>query len=110
MVTDGVSNTILVGEKQRDPTNLGTAGDDNNTAFVGHDNDNARFTSGSPQPDMAGADYTNYFGGPHPGGAYFVFGDGAVRKIVYAVDSTTFAHLGSRADHVPVDPNKFEAK
>ncbi|HSQ57125.1 MAG TPA: DUF1559 domain-containing protein, partial [Gemmata sp.] len=92
-VQDGLSNTILVGEKQCHPTVLGSAGGDNEAwNNSGWDQDHVRFGEAVPQPDYMHPTATSptfwsvRFGGPHPSGFTAVMGDGSVRLIRYGID------------------------
>ena len=106
---DGALNTILVGERPPSPDgaylplywgwwhyesnqDVGMAA--NATAVFSYSNG----TSGTacPNPDCyRQGDINNYcdtdhFWSPHPGGAYFIFGDGGVRVVSYNIGSTMF--------------------
>ena len=74
----------------------GGDGGDNESLFVGQDNDNYRTTYGAPQLDQAGV--TNYgnFGSCHVVGAYFAFGDGSVHLVSYEVNPAIFLAWGTR--------------
>lgn len=110
-VRDGLSNTFMLGEKYLNPDSYlnGQDGADNDTAFEGHDWDVLRWADATdmPQQDLAGSVQYRIFGSAHSGGCYFVFCDGAVHRINYAIDSTTYTYLGNRADAQAVDPTKF---
>jgi prepilin-type N-terminal cleavage/methylation domain-containing protein/prepilin-type processing-associated H-X9-DG protein len=105
-VLDGLSNTILVGEKYLNPDhydsglNLG----DNECMYVGADLDINRWTDRNegdqnrPVQDTRAFDSQTHFGSAHPGGAHFVLCDGSVRWIYYEIDSTTYGCLGNRHD------------
>lgn len=105
-IRDGLSKTIMVGEKQLHPDVWGRAGGDNeawnNTGWDG-DCDVMRFGStnwasnlGGLAPDLDHPDATqpaywsNKFGSSHPAGANFVFCDGSVRPIGYTVAPQAF--------------------
>lgn len=96
MVTDGLSNTILVGEKSIDPGWF-NGGSDARSAFVGHDVTVMCYTTAAaPLLDKSGSGGGGRFGSSHPGGFFAVFGDGAVHKISYEIDTWTFFRMGSR--------------
>jgi prepilin-type N-terminal cleavage/methylation domain-containing protein len=98
-LTDGTSNTMLIGEKRMDPRNLQAfQGDDNEGFTAGWDHDTIRLTSVLPAQDGPGASGLQQFGGPHPGGFQCVMGDGSVRMIPYSVDLVTFNRMGIRND------------
>ncbi|MDC0934786.1 DUF1559 domain-containing protein [Pirellulales bacterium] len=108
MATDGLSNTMLIGEKWLN-SNHYLSGDwhDDRGWTDGWDPDTVRVTGYPPRPDSAdpprgdqGYDDTKpySFGGAHPGGVNCVFGDGAVRFISFDVDPETFNYLGDRRD------------
>jgi prepilin-type N-terminal cleavage/methylation domain-containing protein/prepilin-type processing-associated H-X9-DG protein len=104
-VTDGLSNTIFLGEKQLDSARLGQYQSDDNEGFTsGWDWDSVRGANAPPAPDFPwDRGYADgRFGARHPSGCNFVMGDGSVKMIRYAVDATTFARLGSRNDGQPV--------
>jgi prepilin-type processing-associated H-X9-DG protein len=48
-------------------------------------------------PSINGVLMEMSFGSYHPGGAYFVFGDGAVKFLSENIDLNTYRALGSRA-------------
>jgi prepilin-type N-terminal cleavage/methylation domain-containing protein len=104
MVTDGSSNTLLVGEKwipsstyNSDPL---TQCIDNEGWTQGWDNDTiAYYTNQSqnqPQPDTADATVNQcgfIFGSAHTGGFVAAFCDGSVHFLSYAIDNTTWHNL-----------------
>jgi len=99
-VTDGLSNTLMVGEKQTPPPVLGSAGGDNETwNNSGWDQDNVRFGEAVPQDDalhptsLSPTFWSVRFGSPHSGGFNGVMGDGSVRFIRYGIDPDNWLRI-----------------
>ena len=82
--TDGLSNTLLCGEKRSVTAPGAWAAGDVRTLRTGH----------APP----GADPVRGFAGHHGGGALFALGDGAVRWVPDATDAGVFARLCHRCD------------
>jgi prepilin-type N-terminal cleavage/methylation domain-containing protein len=104
-VTDGLSNTIMVAEKQIHRTVLGSAGGDNEAwQNSGWDQDHVRFGEAVPEPDdrhPTSAQPTHWsvrFGASHPGVFNAVLGDGSVRGIRYGIDIDNWRRLMLIAD------------
>jgi prepilin-type N-terminal cleavage/methylation domain-containing protein/prepilin-type processing-associated H-X9-DG protein len=99
-VTDGLSNTYLIGEKYLDPNSYTTGSDlgDDEFATCGFDNDNARTGYSPPHIDYAGQIDDVSWGGPHAAGSNFVFCDGSVHTVLYTIDAITHANFANRAD------------
>jgi prepilin-type N-terminal cleavage/methylation domain-containing protein/prepilin-type processing-associated H-X9-DG protein len=105
-VTDGTSNTMVIGEKwvRRDRYQTGDWNDDGGWAD-GWDADVIRYTAYPPQPD-ANLSATGYeFGSAHQNGINAVFADGSVRSIRFGIDPTLFNFLGHRCDGRVLDPS-----
>ena len=122
-ITDGTTATILLGEKHiplSDYDSSSTAA--NNQGWdLGIDIDINRWTFIPPIEDgsvnQIGENPTgtvpaelgkvlnelSQFGGPHPSGCQFAFGDGSVKTISYDVDADLFRRLGSIDDGEVVD-------
>jgi prepilin-type N-terminal cleavage/methylation domain-containing protein/prepilin-type processing-associated H-X9-DG protein len=101
-VTDGLSNTLLVGEKWLRPR-LYLSGDwhDDRGWTDGWDPDIVRYTGFPPHQDSESTGYgwEGYqFGGPHPGAMMALFGDGSVHAISFNINLDVFNHLGDRSD------------
>jgi len=116
MVTDGMSNTIMVGDKQLNLNKFGTAIDDNESPFLsGWNGDWDHYRRGGqvngvwlvPERDYASnsTDPNQRFGSSHSTGINALFGDGSVRLIRYGVDGTTFMRACVRDDGQPFDPD-----
>jgi prepilin-type N-terminal cleavage/methylation domain-containing protein len=118
-VSDGLSNTILIGEKELDSNHYtdGIVPCDNHCIMAGLDNDMYRMTAARMQPmtvatmppmqDRPGFSSQNQFGGAHSGICIFVFCDGSVHKIRLDIDADTFANLGARNDHNLIDTSSL---
>jgi prepilin-type N-terminal cleavage/methylation domain-containing protein len=109
-ITDGTSNTLMVGEKQMGaPYYLnGLEGGDNENIYVGWDNDHTRTTNSRttgnnnqirfpPRMDTR-EDRILCFGSAHPAGFNGVLCDGSVRVFTYNIDVANYMRLGNRAD------------
>src|SRR5262249_17991598 len=80
-VTDGTSNTLLVGDKRLNRAHLGQPQNDDDTGYAaGFDNDVVRYTTRPPAPDFSArsGDGDWRFGSSHPAGFNTVFVDGSV--------------------------------
>jgi prepilin-type N-terminal cleavage/methylation domain-containing protein/prepilin-type processing-associated H-X9-DG protein len=108
-VTDGTSNTYLVGEKYINPDHYETGADaaDNESALIGDNQDVTRWTFAAPFMDQEGSTSGVIFGSPHPGGFQVAFCDGAVQQISYTIDPLVHRYLGNRKDGQPVDPKSL---
>jgi prepilin-type processing-associated H-X9-DG protein len=127
-VTDGLSNTYLLGEKNLCPDAYDIADDSGDNAFAieGFDYNNYRFANDyskcfdgqgnpctqwsgpGPFPDTPG-DYTHCmcFGSAHYVGFNMAFCDGSVRVNNYSIDLVTHSHLCNRHDGQTIDARKF---
>lgn len=108
-VTDGTSNTFLIGEKWTDPTlasNVSPAAPDSNVsdnAYWQWGNYGCRLVKNPMNVNLATigityGDTSANFGSQHVGGCHFVLCDGSVRFISQNIDMTTYRNLGNRAD------------
>ena len=111
-VADGVSNTIMLGEKRTNLNSLrGFQSDDNEGYTSGWDHDMYRRTDLLPLPDFSGTTGTyvieGRFGSSHAGGLNVAMGDGSVRFIPFNIDATTWLNLGHCRDGQFVDTSTF---
>jgi prepilin-type processing-associated H-X9-DG protein len=111
-ITDGTSNTYMVGEKYVNPDWYFTGQDpaDDQSIFSGFNNDNSRSTApvyGPPRQDMPGYPNEGIYGSAHAEGFNMAFCDGSVRWINYSIDATTHRYLGNRHDGFAIDARKF---
>jgi prepilin-type N-terminal cleavage/methylation domain-containing protein len=111
-IRDGMSNTMLVGEKRMNKQYATTecAAGDNEGYYGGHQDDNVRWGAAPPDADFVGPHVSgsqlypqNYqFGGPHAGDVFVVvLCDGAVRTVTHSVNPTVFRYLSCRNDGQP---------
>lgn len=123
-ITDGTSNTAMVGEKYVMPERYfnGEAPDDDQNIFGAHDRDVVRYTAAGavnadgtprlpvpvglqrlPRRDTPGlvSDETYWFGSNHVSGINMVFCDGSVRHISFDVDPEVWRLYGGRDDEMP---------
>jgi len=105
-VTDGTSNTLLIGEKHVRPNSLRGKNEDR-SVFGGQNNSVRRMAglaaNGDLRPlrrpdDQSGALANTSFGGPHPGVCQFVLVDGSVRGVPLTISNPTLTALVGRAD------------
>ena len=128
-ITDGTSKTALIGEKyvSTDHYDNGECNGDDQNIFVGHDQDNVRYTglpgigaigpaADAPQlwpmrrnDDARGSDQlpgqtgpgdpiAPIFGAAHPGAMNMAFCDGSVQTISYDVEPQVYFFYGGRND------------
>jgi prepilin-type N-terminal cleavage/methylation domain-containing protein/prepilin-type processing-associated H-X9-DG protein len=123
-VTDGASNTYLVGEKYMNPDFYVNGNDpaDNEAALVGDNADIARWVSWTAPPYSNLIQYTALkqdtpglagyggsgtwvFGAAHSNGCHISFCDGSVQMMSYALDPEINRRLGNRKDGQAINKN-----
>jgi prepilin-type N-terminal cleavage/methylation domain-containing protein/prepilin-type processing-associated H-X9-DG protein len=97
-ISNGTSNTYLLGEKYLNPVDYLTGNDpgDNEVMYIGFDNDIARDTLHLPLQDKRGFQDTYRFGSAHVGGCNMLYCDGRVEVIAYTIDLAVHARAGDR--------------
>src|SRR5258708_25127169 len=109
-ITDGTSNTLLIGEKRMNRSLLGAKQPDDNQGYTcGFNYDTIRKTARPPAPDYFApiGDGAGLFGSAHPGVVNFAFADGSVHPIRYSIDPIVFKYLGQRNDGQTVTSSDF---
>ena len=108
-VTDGESNTYMVGEKYLSPDRYlnGVDSSDNESMYVGDDRDTLCNSSYRPLQDTPSVFNQFCFGSPHPAGWNVCLCDGSVRLMNFTINPTTHLHLGDRNDGQPIDITTF---
>jgi prepilin-type N-terminal cleavage/methylation domain-containing protein len=110
-VLDGLSTTLLAGEKALNPDfyATGQSPGDNETMYVGVNAENTRAANwagqggGPPAQDRRGVDLFNSFGSAHAGQFATVRCDGSVHVLSYDIDGTTYGRLANRRDGQAID-------
>ena len=99
-ITDGASNTFLVGEKYvpRSYYQSPGFGGDDHAMYLGDDADNRRWTAEPPQADSRNDHNRFVFGSAHSVGCHFVMCDGSVQVIAYDIDPQIHQYMGNRSD------------
>ncbi len=97
-ITDGTSQTYLIGEKYLNPDDYETGLDDadNETWCTGFNNDNFRTSFSAPLPDTPRVENSKVFGGVHPGLFYMSYCDGHVESVSFNVDIFVHRMSGNR--------------
>jgi prepilin-type N-terminal cleavage/methylation domain-containing protein len=110
-ISDGTSNTLLIGEKHIRPNSLNPrrGRNEDRSIFAGNRNNLSRRAGWQPNgtndrplmPPYIQAEHpraNQSFGGPHHGICLFVFCDGSVRPVKLSVDLWTLSYLANRLD------------
>jgi hypothetical protein len=101
-ITDGTTNTLLVGDKRLNRSRLGQAQADDNEGYTcGWNEDTVRLISQRPQIDFLGDSSLfggKAFGSSHPAAFSMALVDGSVRSFAYTVDVGAFKSLGEIDD------------
>lgn len=101
-ITDGSSNTMVIGEKRLDPAtyNEGSGPGDDSGWTGGWDMDTMRSTACLFRPDGTQPEYVQHFrfGGAHAGGMNSGFADASVRSISYDIELELLNRLAHRSD------------
>ncbi len=126
-ITDGATNTYLIGEKYLDPdryeydpansSNTLTFGD-NQSVWTGYEWDNHRVAWNAtspvaeqelyqPRQDTPGRDIRYPFGSAHSGGLNMSFCDGSVQFVGYDIDPETHRRFASRMDGEVADASNL---
>jgi prepilin-type N-terminal cleavage/methylation domain-containing protein len=104
-VRDGLSNTLLIGEKHVARSDFGDPVSDGIIWSGGEQGVYMRWANAAEplafSPDTV---YNKQFGSYHPGLVQFVFGDGSVRGIPTSTPGSTLGLLANRQDGQPI-PN-----
>lgn len=108
-VSDGLSNTYLVGEKNVASNAYfnGTDPGDTRPLAAGYSSSNVRWGYVPPVPDTAGSN-SAAFGSAHRVGWNMAYGDGSIRTISFSIDPTLHARLSNRNDGpsvIAIPPN-----
>ncbi len=108
-ITDGTSNTYMVGDKNINADAYFTAQDsgDDQTALGGDCIDLLFWTSFAPFQDTPGVNGGGICGSSHSVGFNMAFCDGSVKLMSYSIDPVVHRYLGSRNDGHPIDAKKF---
>jgi hypothetical protein len=118
-ITDGVSNTYLIGERYVNPDHCtdGSESDDDQGWIQGYDYDTNRWVQIGdksdpdtylwPMRDTPGVSDVHRFGSAHPTGLLMALCDGTVPAISYSIDVETHRRLGNRQDGLPVDAKRL---
>jgi prepilin-type N-terminal cleavage/methylation domain-containing protein len=115
-ITNGTSNTLLVGEKYLDRAIALTRSDCNDDQgwTDGWDNDTICFAQGStpgttvtPQPDGTAGTCGTWFGGPHSTGIQVVLCDGSVRSVSYSVHAAPWLAFCQATGNGVIDWSSF---
>jgi prepilin-type N-terminal cleavage/methylation domain-containing protein len=106
-VLDGLSTTLLAGEKALNPDfyTTGQSAGDNEAMYVGVNAENIRAANwgGPAAQDRRGVDFHNAFGSAHAGQFATVRCDGSVHMLSYDIDATTYGRLANRRDGQAID-------
>jgi prepilin-type processing-associated H-X9-DG protein len=97
-VIDGLSNSLLAGDKRLDLCTLGQFQSDDNEGYSdGWDWDVECYSSIPPLPDQWNCSDNGggNFGGSHPGGFNALMGDGSVRVVTWSVSQHTMSAIGT---------------
>jgi prepilin-type N-terminal cleavage/methylation domain-containing protein len=97
-IARGTAHMIMLGEKGMDPAHYvdGWDAGDNETLYVGQDNDLYRTTGTRPQQDMIGESAYATFGSAHAAGCNYAAADGSVHLVSYLVDAALYNQFGNR--------------
>ncbi len=121
-ITDGASNTFLIGEKHINCSHYtdGKDSGDNGSMYSGDDFNLLRWTGCSgtvgsgttnalPKQDNSVPDGNNarLFGSAHADAFNMSMCDGSVRSINYTIDGEVYRRLGNRKDGLPIDGDSF---
>ena len=82
-VTDGTSNTLLLGEKAMDPRGYNTGGWYHNEPIFSGGSDGTARRGASVGRDRSGDGFQWNWGSAHPAGSLFAYADGSVRAVKY---------------------------
>jgi prepilin-type N-terminal cleavage/methylation domain-containing protein/prepilin-type processing-associated H-X9-DG protein len=122
-ITDGTTQTYLLGEKYVDPLNYeaqdSSLQDENQDIYVGYEWDNHRVAWSpvgefptvanqelyQPRQDTPGSYYRAAFGSAHTGGLNMAMCDGSVQTLSYDVDALAHRYLASRLDGEVIQKN-----
>lgn len=109
-MTDGSSNTFMIGDKRLNLKYLGRAQKDDDIGYTaGWDNDTIRSTSIPPAPDYTApsGDGGGRFGSSHTGVINVAFADGSVHTLPYSIAPTIFNYLGNISDGQVINSGDF---
>jgi len=113
-ISDGSSNTYLIGEKYINPDwyLTGMSPGDNESSLSGDNADIGRwcrYPDQYPYPDTPGfAGQVEYsFGSAHLNGCHMAFCDGSVQMISYSIEPLIHSYLGNRKDGQVIDAKKY---
>ncbi len=108
-IGDGTSRTYMIGEKYRNKMGVYDMGDDQ-CIYIGHDMDTVRWADTEWPLFRDGSVEQGFFsfGSSHPHICHFVFADGSVHGVSFALDVETHRRLANRKDGLVVDLSKLQ--